>query len=635
MTGVQDQEQNLYIPLLNAEALVDKPVKLICFYLPQFHAIPENDEWWGKGFTEWVNVQPANPQFIGHYQPHVPDELGYYNLLDTSVQKRQIELAKLYGIEGFCFYFYWFGGKHLLDAPLEIFLNNTELDLPFCLCWANENWSRIWDGLDSEILIAQRHSPEDDLAFIAHVARFMRDPRYIRINGKPLLLVYRPSLLPSASETAIRWRQWCRDNGLGEIYLTYTQSFESVNPEQYGFDAATEFPPNNSSPPNITNDVVPVNDDFAANVHDWRVFTRRSEQYSSVGYKLFRGVCPSWDNTARRKNRGNIFINSSPCLYQHWLGNAIENTLRYQSNSDERLIFINAWNEWAEGAHLEPDQKYGYGFLEATRMALVNKSINHTCVNRGSNSPVAIVIHAFYLDLFFEIVELVCKIDYPVKLYVTTPGYLEEKIKGMLVASGLSFFVMAVENRGRDILPFIKMIPIVIESEHCFILKLHTKKSKHRDDGDFWREDVFSKLVSTKSIINSIEYMAKNQAVGIIAPAGHVLAMETYFGRNQANVEYLARRLGVCSSELAQINFVAGSMFFVRVSVLIPLINLALLDDDFEDEIGQVDGTLAHAIERVFSVSAFSLGKTIADTNQLNKSSLLQVSDSYPFADHS
>ena len=376
-----------YVPRLNAKPLLSPAVRLIALYLPQFHPIPENNEWWGEGFTEWTNVKPAQPQFVGHYQPHVPDELGYYSLLDTEVQRRQIELAKLYGVGAFCFYFYWFGGKRLLETPIENYLNDSSLDFPFCLCWANENWSRRWDGLESEVLIAQQHSPEDDLAFIEHVAHYMRDSRYVRINGKPVLLVYRPSLLPSARETVQRWRTWCRENGIGEIYLAYTQSFESVDPREYDFDAAIEFPPNNSAPPNITNTVTPLGEDFSCTVYDWQVFVERSEKYQKPDYVLYRSVCPSWDNTARRKNNATVFLNSSPALYQRWLENAVQYTEQNFSEPEERLVFVNAWNEWAEGAHLEPDSHYGYAYLQATRNAL-NKT-----EPSGRNGAVLITTH--------------------------------------------------------------------------------------------------------------------------------------------------------------------------------------------------------------------------------------------------
>lgn len=363
------KKYDLFVPPSLSIGIKNKPAKLICFYLPQFHAIPENDSWWGKGFTEWTNVKSAQPQFEGHYQPRIPGELGYYNLLNTDVQRRQIELAKLYGIDGFCFYFYWFNGKTLLEQPVINYLNDKKLDLPFCLCWANENWTRRWDGLEHEILIKQDYSAEDDLALIQYLRQYISDPRYIKIDGKPLLIVYNPDLLPSAKETASRWRNWCSEIGIGEIYLAYTQSFSNVDPAHYGFDAAIEFPPNISHPPKV-HGIIPYKDDYACIVYDWRIFIKRSENYLSPSYKLFRGVSPAWDNTARRKNESTIFVGNTPQLYKEWLKNAIVNTVKEKDNPEERLVFINAWNEWAEGAYLEPDERYGYAWLQATRDAL-------------------------------------------------------------------------------------------------------------------------------------------------------------------------------------------------------------------------------------------------------------------------
>ncbi|KQB11297.1 glycoside hydrolase family 99-like domain-containing protein [Rhodobacter capsulatus] len=364
-------ETNTFVPRRQITDLSHPKARLIAFYLPQFHAIAENDAWWGKGFTEWTNVGPAQPQFPGHHQPHEPvPELGQYNLLDTDVQRKQIELAQLYGIGGFCFYWYWFGGKRLLEKPVRNWLDNPDLDFPFCICWANENWSRRWDGLDQELLISQNHSPQDDLDFITELAPYLRDPRYIRIDGKPLILLYRPSLMPNVAETSARWRDWCRKNGVGEIYLAYPQSFETVDPADYGFDAAVEFPPNNYAPDNLTDRVPGLSPEFEGIIYDWRSYVERSRNYPMPDYKLFRSVCPSWDNTARRKNKGAIFANSNPAEYRIWLENAVTRTLADARTPDERVIFVNAWNEWAEGAHLEPDTKYGYAYLEASRAAL-------------------------------------------------------------------------------------------------------------------------------------------------------------------------------------------------------------------------------------------------------------------------
>lgn len=375
---MEDKNLIKQVPLLDANSLAEIPVRLIAFYLPQFHPIPENDEWWGKGFTEWTNVKPAAPQFVGHYQPRVPGELGYYDLRSKEVQRRQVELAKLYGISGFCFYLYWFGGKRLLELPVQNYLENHDLNLPFCVCWANENWSRRWDGLDNEILIKQNHLPEDDLAFIEYVSIYLKDSRYIRIKGKPLLIVYQPGLMPSIKKTVECWRKWCCKNNIGDIYIAYTQSFEAVNPEKYGFDGAIEFPPNNSVPPVITDRIKSLSPEFSGIVYDWNIFVERSRKYKKPDYPLFRGVCPSWDNTARRMENAGIFLGSTPDKYSEWLENASVDTVRRFLDPSERLVFVNAWNEWAEGTYLEPDQRYGYAYLQATRDALerVNAKLN-------------------------------------------------------------------------------------------------------------------------------------------------------------------------------------------------------------------------------------------------------------------
>ncbi|MBX3428474.1 MAG: glycoside hydrolase family 99-like domain-containing protein [Hyphomonadaceae bacterium] len=358
-------------PLLATEPPRAVSARAIAFYLPQFHPIPENDKWWGEGFTEWTKVRGARPLFLGHDQPREPGELGYYDLLrDDDAMRRQAELAQLHGISGFCFYFYWFAGTRLLEAPIQKYVADKAIGLPFCLCWANENWTRRWDGKDKDVLIAQHHSPEDDIAFIRHVSQYFTDPRYIRVNGRPLLLVYRPALLPSAEATAERWRSWLLGNGFGEVYLAYTQAFEHATPREYGFDAAIEFPPNNSGLPCEPDLVQGMVKGASISVYDWRKLAVRARMNPPPQYTLFRGVNPNWDNTPRRPDGGAVFINATPSGFKTWLAEVVRDTIARFHDPDERLIFINAWNEWGEGAHLEPDKKHGFAWLEAARRAL-------------------------------------------------------------------------------------------------------------------------------------------------------------------------------------------------------------------------------------------------------------------------
>jgi 2-polyprenyl-3-methyl-5-hydroxy-6-metoxy-1,4-benzoquinol methylase len=376
-----------------AEFLSPEPssVKYIAFYLPQFHPIPENDKWWGKGFTEWTNVAKAWPMFEGHYQPHLPADLGYYDLRVPDVRRDQIAYARKFGIDAFCFHYYWFGGRRILERPVEEYLQDATADLPFCLCWANENWTRRWDASESEILIAQTYSPEDDLAFIRGLLRFFRDPRYVRVDGKPVLVVYRPQQLPDAQATVRRWRKVCQDSGIGGIHLIAALTHGNWSFAELGFDAGVEFPPHDVRVQNRAVDVknfVPLEGLVVQ-------YTEVAERYLANDYRdrlVYRGVYPSWDNTARLERRAVVTVDANPENYEQWLRRATNLTER-ERDPEHRLVFINAWNEWAEGCHLEPDQKFGLGFLEATSRVKARQSVLAMPYRRVSQTDRAVTVN--------------------------------------------------------------------------------------------------------------------------------------------------------------------------------------------------------------------------------------------------
>lgn len=351
-------------------------VRLIAFYLPQYHPIPENDLWWGKGFTEWRNVVNAKPLFSGHYQPQLPTDLGFYDLRVPEVRVEQAALARKAGIHGFCYYYYYFNGKRLLDQPLKEMLKSGSPDFPFCICWANENWTRAWDGNASEVLIQQVHSLEDDSRFITGLFPVFSDSRYIRVNNKLLLLVYRVDRMPDPQRTAALWRELVKTEIGLELYLCAVNNFvKDIDPRTIGFDATVQFPLDFHEGCRLDPiEFARVNKLSEEHLKDhwfisYPMIVEHLLNLQKPGYTFFRGVFPSWDNTARRPRNSAVFVNATPEMYKLFLQATIAKTC-LELQGDERLIFVNAWNEWAEGTHLEPDNRYGSKWLEVTGEAM-------------------------------------------------------------------------------------------------------------------------------------------------------------------------------------------------------------------------------------------------------------------------
>ena len=594
-------------------------LRCIAYYLPQFHPIPENDRWWGPGFTEWTNVTRALPQFLGHYQPKLPGDLGFYDLRVVDTMRKQAELARHYGLAGFCMYYYWFDGKRLLDIPQRQVLDNPDLDFPFCLCWANENWTRRWDGQDDDMLMAQRYSPEDDLAMIADLVPSFLDARYIRIDGKPVFLVYRPLHLPQLHDTVQRWRKHCRDSGVGELYLVAVESFELLDPQEYGFDAICEFPPHQASLPPVNHEVEFINPRFEGRVYDYNQMSSFFTGRPQAQHVRFSGVATAWDNEARKPGKGNIFLNATSENYANWLSAAATRT--NDSNSgDERVMFVNAWNEWAEGAYLEPDRRFGYAYLHATASVLrqfrkMDQAIasvfelSRTTFTKKASA--AVVVHLFYRDLLDELCELIDNVPGPIDVFITVSDDAPQEWVSDLRAKLPHAYLLAVPNRGRDILPFFRLLPVLQQYGYMTACKLHSKKSPHRDDGQSWRAFLWQGLFSRDAIVVAGKAFERNKSLGLLAPANALTDLsESDIHIN--NRPWLDRVLRTLAPKRAKGNyrftFPAGSMFWFRPNAMPSLAELGIEAADFEVELGQVDSTLAHALERLFAFGVKSRG---------------------------
>lgn len=380
----QQLNKSDYVALTNTPYTGNSSKKVIAYYLPQYHQIAQNDEWFGRGFTEWHNVSKAVPQYIGHWQPHLPIDVGFYNLETTTAMHRQIELAKMYGIYGFCFYYYWFSGGHkIMEKPIQNWVNDTSITFPFMLFWANEDWTNTW-GEQADLgtkTYSAKMKPEDVSQFVKDILPFFKNDHYITVEGRPHLVIYQSRKDPYLREFIKRVGDQVEKAGLKRPYVSLVfpdESPDTFDPRDYGGDAAVEFGAHMKARPDYlqqpeSNDRI-LNPLAKVTSYDMTEFVSKKSFLYDTNFPTYKGAMTTYDNTARKIYTGAYFFSLSPGLYEEWLSELLR-------TSQTDYLFVSAWNEWAEGMHLEPDQRFGYAYLQATKNALESADATDTSID--------------------------------------------------------------------------------------------------------------------------------------------------------------------------------------------------------------------------------------------------------------
>lgn len=630
-------------------------IKALAFYLPQYHTFPENDEWWGKGFTEWTNTSKASPRFKGHYQPRVPhDDFGYYFLDNADTIRKQVKLAKEHGLYGFCFYYYWFSGKRLLEKPVDIFLENKDIDFPFCFCWANENWTRTWDGLNQNILIKQEYSEEDRRSFIIDIRKYLDDERYIRVDGKPVIVVYNPRIIPHCKDTFLKWRETAREIGIGEIVIWTVQGDKNMPVQDHELDPVIdgeiEFPPHGYGFPEIhvPEKMLKVRSGEGS-IFDYSGLVNliedqiRKEPQDSGKVPVYRTCMMDWDNSCRRKTGWNLFYNYSLSSFYKWLRILISDT-RQKHDENDRFLFINAWNEWGEGTYLEPDQKYGYANINTFSRAVFDlpaedcesevftdhAADRHIFREDPSRPRIAIQAHIFYPELADEIIRNLNYIPYAFDCYISTDSQKKvSELEGVFreKCHCRNLQVQVFENRGRDVAPFLRQISPVID-EYDYICHIHSKRTKTRGYGNTWRKYLYHSLFGSGNYMGQLfDYFESHPEIGIVFPENYpLLSNQLVWSRNFDACCDLLKRMSIETSALPDHPlFPAGDMFWARTKAVRKLFKLNIPLSEFPEEAGQIDGTTAHAIERSWVYIARSEGFEAAKITYIQKVPLKQA----------
>ncbi|HMK89899.1 MAG TPA: glycoside hydrolase family 99-like domain-containing protein [Methylocystis sp.] len=606
-------------------------IKAIAFFLPQFHSCAQNDRWWGEGFTEWKNTSKSAPRFPGHYQPREPHpDIGYYDLGLAETLKKQAELARVHGIYGFCFYYYWFSGEKVLEKPLDILLDNPDIDINFCLCWANENWTRRWDGMDHDILIGQQYLNDDPEAFVDDIAVYLRDERYIRIGGRPVILVYKAHLIPDVERVFRIWRRaWRRTSGQ-ELLIwcaqTNTHDHECRALEEW-IDAVVEFPPHNlphsANPRQLMLDQADLHLKAGGVFYDYQglVDDILADKHRAPRPRrpFYRAAMLAWDNAARRQDGWSVWWGFSLKSYYKWLRHNVADARAHHA-PDRRFIFLNAWNEWGEGAYLEPDKKTGYANLNTTSKAIFDLALGTGPLVLRTNRPrcadqpgrIAVQAHIFYEDLADELIARLNNIPFVFDVFLTTDAHDKaQRISAAFEQKGKHqrLFVCVAPNVGRDIGPFLSF-SLKEMQDYDFIGHIHTKKSETVSWGDAWRRYLLDNLLgSTEGVRAIFETFGKNPEVGLIFPPAYpLIAPHLSWGDVLERCHNLLVEIGHDMILPRTPVFPAGNMFWARADAIRPIMEREWRIEEFEQEQGQIGQTLSHVVERIWSYAVAGAG---------------------------
>lgn len=538
--------------------------------------------------------------------PH--NDIGFYNLSDVESIKRQVAIAKNHGIYGFCIYYYWFSGKRLMEKPLDLFIEHPEIDMNFCLCWANENWTRRWDGQEKDVLIAQNYTKDDSFNFISDLKKYIQDRRYIKVNGKPIIIVYNPASIPDVRNVFKNWKNRAKLEGIGEISIWICTSFGcSIELLKLGdiVDKEIEFPPHGIPGEGIGENIPKTHGDifnYSKLVNN--ILEKR--KHSTLNNKLYRTVMMGWDNSARRKNGYAIFNKYDLKKYYDWLvANVREARLVY--NPEERFIFINAWNEWAEGTYLEPDLKYGYANINITAKAVFNRPFGLTEVSIKDEkkiSRIAVQVHIFYSELTSEIIGYLNHIPENFDCFITTDSMSKAceifpLFRDVCHANRIELLI--VDNRGRDVAPLlIQMQNRVLK--YKYLCHIHTKKTKSACYGDDWRKFLFDNLLGDERHIENIfKIFDSNKEIGIIySEPFESIRSQLIWYKEKNTAQALIEKIGLEIDLNGKLEFPAGNMFWCRTKAVKQIFEYNFTIEDFPIECGQKYETIMHSIERLW-----------------------------------